>query len=236
MSKLHHISRIAAPRTWQINRKGVKWVAKSSPGTRSLELSMPLVVWIREILKVAETAREIKQIVNAGDVKVNSNVIKDQKFPVGLFDTISFEKLGKNYRCLVDGNGKLKLIEISSEESKVIPLKIIKKTAVRGGKIQIGFDNGWTVLGESKFKVGDSVMFDTKERKIKSHIKLSRGAMAYIFSGEHANTVAEIQGFKAEGVLRKIKIAVLSRGKDTFETPLNKLHLVGEQKPEIKLE
>ncbi len=236
MSKMHHISRIAAPPTWPINRKGMKWVAKSSPGTYPAQLAMPLTVWLCEILKAAETAREVKQIINAGEVLINSKTTKDTKFPVGLFDTISIEKLGKNYRCLVDGNGKLRLIEISGEESKIVPLKITRKNAITGGKIQLGFNNGWAVLGESKFKVGDSVMFDTKERKIKSHIKLARGSMAYIFSGKHANTVAEIQGFKSEGVLRKKKLAVLSVGKSTFETSLDKLYLVGEQKPEIKLD
>ncbi|MBI2041014.1 MAG: 30S ribosomal protein S4e [DPANN group archaeon] len=236
MSKTHHISRVAAPQTWPISRKAAKWVAKSSPGTHQLGMAMPIAVWLREILKAAETAREVKQILNAGEISVNGVVVKNQNFPAGLFDIITIEKLGKNYRCLVDINGKLRLTEISGEESKIIPLKITNKTAIKGGKIQIAFNNGWTALGENKFKVGDSVIFDFKNKKVNSHIKLARGAIAYIFSGEHANTVAEIQGFKSEGVLRKKKIAVLSRGKETFDTPLGKIYLVGESKSEIKLE
>ena len=237
MSKKQHLSRLAAPASWPIERKGIKWVAKPLPGTHSLAEAMPLVIYLRDILGLASIGRNIKRILGSGFVKVNRKTIKEQNFPVGLFDTISIEQIDKHYRVVVDQNARLKLIEIESDESRLLPLKITEKLAIHGGKLQLCFNNGWTILADKKeYAVGDGVVMDVNGKKIKSHLKLEKGKLAYVTSGANAGTLATIKELRSEGLLQKKKIALLQHNKQEFETHVNKLFVVGDGKAEVKLE
>ena len=50
-----HLKRIAAPRTWDIDRKTTKFIARPKPGQHTLQLGMPLAVLLKEILKKMKT-------------------------------------------------------------------------------------------------------------------------------------------------------------------------------------
>ncbi len=237
MSKKQHLSRLAAPASWPIERKGIKWVAKPLPGSHSMEEAMPLVIYLRDILKLAYIGRNIKKILNSGFVKVNRKTIKEPNFSVGMFDTISIEQIDKHYRVVVDQNARLKLIEIESDESRLLPLKVISKTVLRGGKLQVSFNNGWTMLADKKdYALGDGIILDVNGKKVKSHLKLEKGKAAYITSGANAGTLATIKELRSEGLLRKRKIALLQHDKQEFETLVDKLFVVGDGKSEVKLE
>ncbi|MEM3973016.1 MAG: S4 domain-containing protein, partial [Ignisphaera sp.] len=84
-----HLKRLAAPWFWPILRKEYKWVVKPSPGPHPIDRSLPLLVVIRDVLGLAETAREAKRIIFDGKVYIDGVVRKDYKFPVGVMDTIS---------------------------------------------------------------------------------------------------------------------------------------------------
>lgn len=235
MAKINHLSRLAAPKTWPIKRKGIKWIAKPVPGPHNLELAMPLSIYLREILKLAKITRNIKKILNSGEIKVNNKTTRELNFPVGIFDVISIEKIDKHYRVLVDQNGKLRLSEITKDETKFIPLKIVQKNIIKKGKTQICFNNGWNILADGTFKIGDCVLFDLENKKIKSHLKQEPGVSVYILSGEHANQIAKLNKIKVEGLLRKKKLAVLSRDSEIFETAADKIFIVGKEEPEISV-
>jgi len=229
------LSRLAAPKAWPIKRKGIKWIARSIPGPHNLGMAMPLSVWLKEVLGLAGTTNSIKKILNAGEIKVNNKTAKEPNFPVGIFDVISIEKIGRHYRILVDKNGRLRLAEIPRSESRTITLKITSKQAIQNGKTQIAFNNGWTIITDKKFAPGDCIMFDFETKKVKSHFKPEAGMLAYVISGEHANQIAELKSIKAEGVLRKKKLAVLLHDSEMFETSLDKIFIVGKEAPEISL-
>ncbi|MEK6807902.1 MAG: 30S ribosomal protein S4e [Nanoarchaeota archaeon] len=235
MARMNHLSRLAAPSTWPIKRKGIKWVARLSPGTHDTASSMPLITWLKEYMSVIATTREAKAILNAGHVKVNDRVVKEVNFPIGLFDIITIESLGKFYRVLVDQNGKLRLAEITKSESKTLPLKITEKTMLKKGKVQLGFNNGWTIMGKDGFKVGDCIMYDVETKKIKSHFKPEHGVTVYVLSGEHANQTAKLDKVKFEGQLRKRKLVILSQKSGNFETSADKIFILGKGEPEISL-
>jgi small subunit ribosomal protein S4e len=75
MSKQKHLSRLAAPKTWPIERKRSKWVAKPVPGTHSIMFSMPLQVCLTDILKLAKNKNEVKRILQQGFVLVDGKEI-----------------------------------------------------------------------------------------------------------------------------------------------------------------
>jgi small subunit ribosomal protein S4e len=84
-----HQKRVTVPRSWPIQRKAHTWVAKSSPGPHSAEDSIPLLTVIRDMLKLADNAREAKRILYEGNVLVDGIIQKNYKLPVGIFDVIS---------------------------------------------------------------------------------------------------------------------------------------------------
>ncbi len=60
-----HLKRLPAPRSWTLSRKTDFWVAKPSPGPHPIEASVPLGLILRDMLKVCDTAREARHILNA---------------------------------------------------------------------------------------------------------------------------------------------------------------------------
>ena len=60
MSKQRHISRLAAPRPWQVARKATKWIAKPVSGPRTKVEGIPLVVLLRDVVGMIENQRELK--------------------------------------------------------------------------------------------------------------------------------------------------------------------------------
>jgi Ribosomal protein S4E len=84
-----HQKRIAAPRSWKIERKTAYWTVKPRPGPHPGNRSIPLLLIVRDMLKLADNSKEAKRILNEGNVTVDGKVRKDHKFPVGIFDLLS---------------------------------------------------------------------------------------------------------------------------------------------------
>ena len=90
MSK--HQKRIAAPGSWQISRKTAWWTVKSRPGPHPKDRSIPLLLIVRDMLKLADNSKEAKRILNEGKILIDGRIRKDHKFPVGIFDILSNHK------------------------------------------------------------------------------------------------------------------------------------------------
>jgi small subunit ribosomal protein S4e len=236
MSRKNHMSRLAAPKTWPIKRKGIKWISKSAPGTHNQDYSLPLLVLCRDMLGIVSTVKETKQILNKGHILVNNKIRKKHRFPAGLFDVISIPSIKEHYRVIINNLGKLDLTKIPETESNIIPLKVVGKTSISKGKTQINLNNGWNILEEKeKPSVGDVVLYDLKANKIGKVIKQKKGNTVFIFGGKHHGQVAELKDIVETGKLRKTKIAVIQVGKNTWETPLKYIFMIGEKKPELTL-
>jgi small subunit ribosomal protein S4e len=236
MSGKRHIIRLAAPASWPIARKEAKWVAKPLPGAHTLEKSMPLVVYLRDLLKLVQSNREAKQILNQKLVLVNGIAIKEPNFAVGLFDTLKILKYEKAYRVLLNTRGKLQLVEISERELHTRPAKVTSKTTLKKGKVQINLSNGWNFITEKDvYKVSDVLLIDAKTRKPTKHLKLAKGAVVYITGGSHVGQVAEITGFADEGVLRKKKFLLAKIADEDVKILSSEAFVMGSEQPEIKL-
>lgn len=237
MSKINQISRMAAPDTWPVERKGIKWVAKPYPGTHSLYHSMALNTWLLEILELANIRRNIKRIISAKDVLINGKIIRDEKFPLGIFDVLSIPKLKKNYRVSINKIGKLMLIEIPEADAKFVPAKIISKKTIKDGKVQFNCSNSWNLLdSKANYKVNDVLLFDSATRKVAKHLVLKEGSIVFSIGGRHVGEIAKIKEIKETGELKRKKIAVLSEGKESWETSLDKVFVIGDAKQEIKVQ
>lgn len=231
-----HISRLAAPKSWPIERKINKWISRPVPGPHSLEGSIPLSVLIRDVLKYAKTAKEIKLILNQGKVLIDKKIRKEEKFPVGFMDVIEIPTLSENYRMLYNKSGVFSVMPISKEETNIKILKIINKCLVKKGMIQITLHDGRNIL-VNKFegKVGDSILFDLEKKKIIKVLSLDKGASIYLSGGAHIGQIGKIkQVFKSRD-LQRPRILVEVENKE-YLTPVDCSFVVGQGKPEIALE
>ncbi len=100
-----HQKRITVPVSWPIAKKTHAWVAKSCPGPHCSEDSIPLLVVIRDMLKLVDNAREAKRILYEGKVLVDGKVQKDYKLPIGIFDVLAVPSNDQQYRMLKDEKG-----------------------------------------------------------------------------------------------------------------------------------
>jgi small subunit ribosomal protein S4e len=236
MSKHYHISRLNAPETWPVERKSTKWIAKPIPGPHTLYYSMPLSIFLMDILNLASIKRNIKKILDQKFVKVNGKVRKETNFQVGLFDVLSIAQINKYYRVAITTNGHLCLIEISASEAKLVPAKVIGKTTLKNGKIQVNCNNGWNFQSDkNEYGLGDVILFDTEKNKPAKHLKLAEGNTVYIIGGKHVGNLATLESFKQIGELKKKKIALLKHDSEKWESPVEQLFVVGEKESEIKL-
>lgn len=186
------MKRLAAPKVIPItDRKERTWMINPSPGPHSKDASMPLLVLMRDVLKVAETAKEIKKAVTGRMVSVDGKIRTDVAFPVGLMDYVTFAD--KKYRITVDSKARLVPVEISESEAKKKIMKVVGKNTITKGKIMIRLHNGRTMLADNNVKVGDSLVLSVPEFKIEKILKLEKGTKCLIVEGKHAGTVAKLE-------------------------------------------
>jgi small subunit ribosomal protein S4e len=234
-----HLRRIAAPKTWPIPRKGSYWITRPLTTGIPFELCMPIILWLRDYLKIVENRREAKYILSKGSITINGKKIKDLNYPAGLFDTIGILYLEKYYRVSVSKNGKLKLIEIPKEEDGIKIIKIVRKNMVKGGKIQItGFDGRNFLTDDNTIKTGDSLLVNLKEGKIEKVIKMKPDNLIFFFKGSKVGSFGKLKEVK---ILRKsfgnTRFVVYEdfESKEIKETIADYGIMVGEEKPLIKI-
>ncbi|HLC58561.1 MAG TPA: 30S ribosomal protein S4e [Candidatus Nanoarchaeia archaeon] len=232
----NHLFSISAPKRWLFNRKDHKYITRPLPGSHPLQDSIPLSFLLREILEEAKTMRDVKAILNSGNILVDGVIRKDEKFAVGLMDVIEIPKLNAVYRIVYDLKGRFILANVKKENSNLKLLKIIKKTVISSGKLQVTFHDGKNILFD-KFegKIGDSVLFDLSNKKIAKNLTLEQGSLVYLKDGSHVGKLAKVTDIIQTQDLQKPKVVIEIDGKQ-YVTLRDYTFVVGKDKPEINLE
>jgi len=189
-----HMKRISMPKQWPIPRKGTKYVTKPLPGKESY--AIPLLIVLRDMLKLAETRNEIKKIVNQGKILTGNVVIKELSFPLGFFDIVSIPSINKHYRIEFSGKGKLIAKEITEKEAYLKPCKITGKKVLKKGILQINLNDGRNFNYSKECSVNDSLLIDLHENKIVKVLPLKEGAMAYIIKGRYSGEKGKIESIE----------------------------------------
>ncbi len=227
----NHIKRLAAPKTWPIHRKAHSWIAKPNSGTHRLDSCVSVGTFLKEFLKICKNSREVKFILSNGLVKIDGKIRKNIKFPVGLMDIVSVKD--KNYRILFNTKGKLTYVEISKEESKLKPMKVIGKTSLKGKKLQINlFDGTNVLLDKNDLKTYDALIFS--EGKIKEKVDFKEGAFVYITGGKQIGRAGVLKKIENSNGIQPKKI-IFNDGKSDFETLKDFAFVIGKNKPLITL-
>lgn len=228
------LKRLRAPKFWKVEKKAKTWVVAPHPGPHKKFECIPLLILVRDILKITENASETKAIINRGELIVDGKVRKDYKYPAGLMDVITIPKLEKFYRIVPYEKG-LKVIEISEMESKEKILKVKNKILLKGKKVQLNLHDGRNMLVEKDiYKTGDSLLVELPSNKILKHVKLEAGNTALIVKGKNAGDIVKIK----ELVVKKSKEldkVVCEMDNKKLEVIQEYILVVGEETPIIKV-
>jgi len=212
---MSHLKRISIERSWPLPRKGTKYLLKAHPGKKA-EISMPLGIMIRDVLKLAGTRKEVKSMLHSREISIDGKIITEEKFPVGIFDIMSIKKLGKNFIVTLNESGKISLDEISETHQKIC--KVIGKKVLKKGISQINCIDGRNFISKEKLGINDSVIIDLKESRISKVLPLKAGAETLITGGEHI-------GEKGKIIEKNEKIKVQIKGKN-FEIHAKNIYVI----------
>jgi len=226
------MKRLTAPRSWPVPRKTHYWIAKPSPGPHGTEESMPVVVVLRDLLQLADTAKEAKHILNNQDVLVDGRVVSDYEFPVGLMDVVSIPKINQHYRMLLDRKGKFRLVKLTEGNQGWKLCRIEGKATVPGGKTQLNLHDGRNILvAKDSYKAGDVLKIELPGQKILDTYKLTKGNTALIIGGSNVGELEVIEDY----VVKRATAPNLVKFKDGKLTVKNNVFVVGTKAPEIEL-
>jgi len=230
-----HLKRLAAPRQWSITKKTSKWAPATVPGPHAKDASVPLLVVLRDYLRVCDTNREARSILDAREVLVDGKVVTDPKHGVGLMDVVSIPKVDATFRVLLDTRGKLALTEMQKANAGWKLCRIQDKSIVTGGVTQLHLHDGRNlVVKEAPYKTGDVLRIKLPEQKVMEHFPLANDAHAFITGGTHVGENARIAGVEVSRGPRAT-VVQLKDGDVSFSTVKDYVFVVGKDKPEIRL-
>ncbi len=228
------LKRRAAPRSWTVPRKGTKWILRPSAGPHAQDESVPLLLVLRDLRRLARTRREARLLVRSGVVRVDGAVVHDLARGLGLLDTLSLAApLNEHYRIFKDRRGKLRLYPIPPDEAAVKLGRIKRKTTERGGKIQVTLHDGRNlrVPPGQEWKVGDSLKIHLPDQKVLGRLPFSSGQLAYVAGGSHVGELARIDKVEVLNSPQPNRVHF----KEGFSTIKEYVYVVGEAGPQITL-
>lgn len=228
-----HLKRISAPRDWAINRKERVFIARPMPGPHGLDSCITLIHLIKDLLSQARTKKEVKYILSNKKVLINKVPRNDHRFPVGIMDIVEVPELKEKYILLFDQNGRLALNPVADSSTKLS--KIIGKTVIKKGKIQINLDDGRNIiLDKNNYSVGDTLVFDLENKKIKSHLKLDKDAIIYLVGGSYKGKTGTLQKIEEKEGSEDSRIIFLM-DKELHTTSKKYAFVVGKDKSLIEV-
>lgn len=222
-----HLNRLSAPRAMRIARKENVWIKKPSPGPHPLERSLPISVVLRDVLQVANDARESAMLLRQGDVFVDGRVVKKPGFPVGLMDIVTIPKAKLVFLVTIDEKARVVLKPLDAAKSATKLCQVQGKRTVSKGLTQLTFHDGRTLLTKENVKTGSTALFSIKEKKISSVLPLEVGAHVLVASGKHAGTRGVVKSLTPGTATRDAEAEVEADG-EKFGTVTKYLFVVGD--------
>ncbi len=198
-----HLKRQEVPKRWPITRKGTKYVVRPNS---NIHYSIPVLILIRDILKIAQNRKEMKKTIHERSVILNGKIVRNEKIPIYLFDKISIIPINKHYMLNLSNNGKFIAEEIKESDSKSKISKIINKKILKEKKIQINFNDGRNILSDIKCNINDSAIINFEENKIIKCLPMKENSRVFIFSGKHAGKIGKIISINKERKISEIEV------------------------------
>lgn len=223
-----------APQFWGIARKSKRFVITVRPGPHKKDYAIPTAVFLRDTLKIVTTLREAKTSIYSGKVKIDGVVRKSLHHAIGLMDVVELENVPDVYRLVPSEEKLLKPIKINESEKSKKLVRVVSKTTISKGKMQIGFHDGRSIISDTKVNVGDTCLMQTPDQKILEIIKLEAGCQCLVTHGINTGQIGKIETIE-EGTFILPKRVVLILGDRKIEIPADIVMAIGKEEPVIQL-
>ncbi len=228
------LKRQMAPQFWGINRKNKRFVITVKPGPHKKEFSIPSAVFLRDTLKIVNTLREAKAAIYGGRIKIDGIVRKSLHQAIGLMDVIELQDVSDIYR-LVPTDGKiLKPVKIKESEKTKKIVRVVSKTTIKNGKMQIGFHDGRSTISDIQVNVGDSCLIQIPDLKIIEVLKLEKDAHVLVTRGINAGKIGKIETIE-KGTFILPKRILLDLEERKIEIPSDVVIVIGKEGPAIQI-
>jgi len=228
------LKRQMAPLFWGIARKEKRFVVTVKPGTHKKNYAIPTAVLLRDKMKVVSTLREAKSVIYAGKITVDGVKRKSLHHGIGLMDVVELDGISDSYRLVPKDGTILTPIKINVDEKNKKIVKVTGKTSIKGGKTQIKFHDGRTLISDELVNVNDSCVLQIPEQKILEVIKLEKNTKILITSGINAGKTGEIKEIK-EGTFVLTKRIITTIDDKLIEIPIRLVIAVGKDKPVMQI-
>jgi len=228
------LKRQMAPMFWGIGRKEKRFVVTVKPGPHKKNNSIPTAVLLRDKMKIVSTLREAKSVIYAGKITIDGVKRKSLHHGIGLMDVIELDGVSDSYRLVPKDGTILTPIKINADEKNKKIVKVTGKTSMKGGKTQIKFHDGRTLISDELVDVNDSCVLQIPEQKILEVIKLEKNTKILITSGINAGKTGEVKEIK-EGTFVLTKRIVTNIDDKLIEIPIRLVIAVGKDKPVMQI-
>jgi len=227
------LKRSKAPKIWKIHRKNKKWTVKNIPGPHSGEKAIPLLFILRDYLGYAQTKREAKIILNRGLVLVDGRIRKDERFPVGVMDSVEIPKTKECYRVLPNRKGEIYLYKIQKEEKDLKIFSIRGKTLLKNGVVQLSLHDGRNIVGDNTYNVHDTILYDLNKKEIREHIPFKKGTLGFVVKGNNVSKIGKIVEIDKRETGHST--VTLENKRERFKTLKEYVYVVGKGKSLISI-
>ena len=229
------LKRQMSPLFWKINRKDKRFVITVRPGSHPKNNSIPSAVLLRDTLNIVNTLREAKSSIYGGKVKVDGVIQKSLHHSIGLMDVVELENTNDIYRLVPKNGQTLFPIKINENEKSKKLVRVKSKTSIKGGRTQLGFHDGRTIITDTSVNVGDTCLLQIPEQKILDVIKFEKNSQVIIIKGTNAGRVGTVNEIK-EGTFTLPKRISLLIDDNTVEIPAHITMAIGKEKSIIQIE
>ena len=113
-------------------------------------------------------------------------------------------------------------------------MKVTKKLTTKGGKTQLGFHDGRTLITDIKVNVGDSCLMQVPDQKILDIIKFEKNSQALVTQGANVGQIGRINKIN-DGSFILPKHVELIIGDKKIEIPARLVLVIGKEKPVIQI-
>jgi len=220
-----HLKRLVAPKTWPIVRKTTTYITRPKPNGQRIQLTLPAVVLLREMLHLVQTAAQAKKILRTREIKINNTRVYDVDSSAGFMDVVTVD--GKHYRIFLNKNNKLILFPVTNDASFTVQ-KIIGKTSIGKEKTQLNCASGKNIIvTKDNYKVNDSIAINN-ENAIVAHYALEKGATVFLVGGSHIGKTGIVQTIEGN-------VIAIDAGNEIIETAKSHAYVIGKEKSAITL-
>merc|ERR1711881_765890 len=176
-----HMKRLAAPKSWMLDKLGGVYACRPSSGPHRLRESMPIAIFLKNRLKYALTNKEVETIMKQRLIKIDGKVRTDTRFPTWVMDVVQIEKTGENFRLIFDVKGRYTIHRITNQEAKY---KLCRVRDVHTGPKNVPYlytSDGRTIrYPDPIIKANDSIRLDINTNKIMDSIKFEAGNLCMV--------------------------------------------------------